>query len=315
MRRIGLLLLLSCVLLGAGCSSKNEDTAPATDSAAKTSTEVTKIAEELRDAGIATPGAQPAATAGSTPPSSLTISGEVVAPLSSDVVPRVSGRVASIMADTGDVVRRGQPLLRLETDYQTLDLNRANSDVARARAAAEDAERDFQRKQELLRRNSIPQALHDRSQAAYEQARAALASAETMAATARQRLADAVVRAPFDGVVAERRVDPGERLSEASVAYVITQLQPLRVRFELPERYLTAVKQGQEIRTRVDAYPGEIFSGNLTRISRVVRADNRSFLAEAELPNRDLRLRPGMFARVELPGVSASASPDAGVRP
>lgn len=307
MRWIATLLAATSILLVAACGSK-EDHAVAATGTAQNKAEVERMAEELRNAGIQTGTNSTAAPAA--PAASLSVSGEIAAPLSSEVVPRVSGRVASIMADTGDIVRRGQPLLRLETDYQNLDVARAGSEVARARSAAAEAERDFRRKQELLRRNSIPQAVHDRSQAAYEQANAALAVAQTMAATARQRLADAVVRAPFDGVVAERRIDPGERLSEASVAYVITQLQPLRVRFELPERYLPAVRGGQQIRARVDAYPGEVFTGNITRISRVVRAENRSFVAEAELPNTDLRLRPGMFARVELPGVTALTTPE-----
>lgn len=307
MRWIASLLAATSILLVVACGSK-EDHAVAATGTAQNKAEVERMAEELRNAGIQTGTNSTAAPAA--PAASLSVSGEIVAPLSSEVVPRVSGRVASIMADTGDIVRRGQPLLRLESDYQNLDVARADSEVARARSAAAEADRDFRRKQELLRRNSIPQAVHDRSQAAYEQANAALAVAQTMAATARQRLADAVVRAPFDGVVAERRIDPGERLSEASVAYVITQLQPLRVRFELPERYLPAVRSGQQIRARVDAYPAEVFTGNITRISRVVRAENRSFIAEAELPNTDLRLRPGMFARVELPGVTALTTPE-----
>lgn len=304
MRRIALLVSASCLLLATACG-KEEKTATVTETA-KTSTEITKMADELQGAGIPTPGVPIPAAGG--PAQTLTISGEITAPLSSEVVPRVSGRVSAILVDTGDVVRRGQPLLRLETEYQNLDVSRADSDVARTRSAAEEAERDFRRKQELLRRNSIPPAVHDRSQAAYEQANAALAAARTMAATARQRLADAVVRAPFDGVVAERRIDPGERLSESTVAYVIMQLQPLRLRFELPESYLPSVKSGQEIRARVDAYPGEVFAGRVSRISRVVRSENRSFIVEAEIPNRDQRLRPGMFARVELPGLTAVAS-------
>lgn len=306
MKQISLLLIVPFVLFGTACRSDRTE-AEAASTTAQTTTEITRMAEELRGAGIATPAAPDAVPDASAQP--LMISGEITAPLSSEVVPRISGRVAAILVDTGDVVRRGQPLLRLETEYQNLDVARAESEVKRARSAANEAERDFARKQELLRRNSIPQAVHDRSQSAYEQARAALESAQSAAATTRQRLADAVVRAPFDGVVAERRIDPGERLSEASVAYVITQLQPLRVRFELPERYLPAVKEGQQIRARVDAYPGEAFTGDLTTISRVVRPENRSFVVEAQLANKDLRLRPGMFARVEIPGLALVAAP------
>ena len=228
------------------------------------------------------------------------LTGELVAPVRSDLVPRTGGRVARVLVDEGQLVRKGQPLLELETDYVKLDLARAEADLARADAAAKDAERDFERKKSLATKGSVSQAAYDRSQAGAEGATASRAAARAAVDTARQRLADAVLVSPVDGVVAARRTDVGERLGEGTVAFVVEQTAPLKLRFRVPERYLAAVRVGQAVKATVDPYPGTEFAGTLSLVGGSVDTATRTFLAEAEFANRDRRLRPGLFARVAL---------------
>ena len=102
-----------------------------------------------------------------------------------------------------------------------------------------------------------------------------------------------MLTSPVDGVVAERRTDVGERLGEGTVAFVVEQTAPLKLRFRVPERYLAAVKVGQAVKATVDPYPGTEFEGTLSLVGGSVDAATRTFLAEAEFPNRDRRLRPG----------------------
>jgi membrane fusion protein, multidrug efflux system len=230
----------------------------------------------------------------------LALTGELVAPVRSDLVPRTGGRVARVLVDEGQLVRKGQPLLELETDYVKLDLARAEADLARADAAAKDAQRDFERKKGLATKGSVSQATYDRSESGAEQATAARAAARAAVDTARQRLADAVLTSPVDGVVAARRTDVGERLGEGTVAFVVEQTAPLKLRFRVPERYLAAVKVGQAVKATVDPYPGTEFEGTLSLVGGSMDAATRTFLAEAQFPNRDGRLRPGLFARVSL---------------
>jgi len=239
-------------------------------------------------------------TDGLTAGGSLALTGELVAPVRSDLVPRTGGRVARVLVDEGQLVRKGQPLLELETDYVKLDLARAEAEPARADAAAKDAERDFERKKGLATKGSVSQAAYDRSQAGAEQATAVRASARASVDTARQRLADAVLTSPVDGVVAARRTDVGERLSEGTVAFVVEQTAPLKLRFRVPERYLAAVRVGQAVKATVDPYPGVEFLGTLSLVGGSMDAATRTFLAEAVFPNADRRLRPGLFARVAL---------------
>jgi membrane fusion protein (multidrug efflux system) len=230
----------------------------------------------------------------------LSLTGEIVSPVRSDLVPRTGGRVGRVLVDEGQRVRKGQRLLELETDYLKLDVERAEAELARAAAAAEDAHRDFERKTGLLAKGSVSQAVFERSKAGSDQAEAARAAARAGLDLARRRLADAVLVSPVDGVVAARRTDVGERLGEASVAFVIEQTAPLKLRFRVPERYIGRVKPGQTVKASVDAYAGETFEGTVSVVGGSVEPETRTFLVEAELPNRDGRLQPGLFARVEL---------------
>jgi len=208
--------------------------------------------------------------------------------------------VAAVYVDAGSRVSRGQPLLTLETDYFRIDVQRATADLARAKAAEEEARRDFERKKGLLGNESIPQATFDRSQSAYSQAQAARASAEAAVSLARQHLDDAVMHSPMTGVVSERRTDVGQSLGEAGVAFVIEQTAPLKLRFSIPERYLGELKVGRTVTAHVDPYPAESFTGRIKTVGGVIDPATRTFFAEAEFANADGRLRPGLFARVDL---------------
>ena len=230
----------------------------------------------------------------------VTANGELVSQVRSELAVKNPGRVARVYVDEGARVRRGQTLLTLETEYLSLELKQADAEVARAKASASEAERDFKRKAELLQKESVSQAAYDRSRSAHESALAAVAAVEAGRDLARQRVRDAVLVSPITGVVAERRTDVGERLGESSVAFVVAQTSPIKLRFRLPERYLASLREGQPVRATVDPYPGEVFSGRVTQIGGVVDPSTRTVLVETDLPNADGRLSPGLFARVEI---------------
>lgn len=226
--------------------------------------------------------------------------GEFVSPVRSELAAKYQGRVAKIYVDEGTRVSKGQPVLELETDYMRINLQRAVADAARARAAEDDARRDLERKKELIAKQSIPQATYDRSQAAFDQAVAALQSANAQAQLLRQQLTDSTLRSPIDGVVAEKRTEVGQHLGDLSVTMVIVQTSPLKLRFRIPERYLASVRKGLTVKATVDPYPNQVFEGKVTTLGGVVDSATRSFIVETEFPNRDGKLRPGLFARVQI---------------
>src|SRR5207244_12566165 len=134
-----------------------------------------------------------------------------------------------------------------------------------------DAAADLARKKELIAKESIPKATYDRSEAIYEQARAARQSAQSQAAFYRQQLTDSVLRSPIDGVVAEKRTDVGQRLAESTIAMVLVQTSPLKLRFRVPEKYLAQVHRGGTVTATVDPYPGQALAGTGTRVGGVVQ--------------------------------------------
>ncbi|HEX6861437.1 MAG TPA: efflux RND transporter periplasmic adaptor subunit [Thermoanaerobaculia bacterium] len=300
------LALAALLVLAAACGSDTPADNPAEKKAAEEAQPLPPDVADLAQPEAPAPG-EPGTppAAGTEEPvgtgiSSLEPTGEFVSPSRSEVAPKLPGRVAAVYVDEGSRVGRGQTLLTMETDYAKLDVQRAEADLARAKAAEEDAGRELERKRGLVANESIPQATFDKAQAAYDQAKAGLASAQAALATAKQRLADSVLRSPMTGVVSERRTEVGEHLGEAGVAFVIVQTAPLKLRFSVPERFLGEVRPGQMVSAKVEPYPGETFSGRIKTVGGVIDPATRTFFAEAEFPNTDGRLRPGLFARVTL---------------
>lgn len=293
-RNLILFVIFAAALTLAACS---RDGAIPAQAATKTPpplpADVQQVAESMNKSAVATSTAAVASD-------KFTATGEFVSPSRSELSPKMPGRVAAIYVDHGSRVQRGQALLALESDYQRLEVQRAEADLARANAAAEEARRDFERKKELRAKDSVPQSAFDRSQALFEQSVGARQVAASTLSMARQRVDDSILRSPMNGAVAERRVDVGEHLGEAGVAFVIYQTAPLKLRFNVPERFFGALRPGQTVAASVDPYPTEVFSGSIRTVGGVIDPQTRTFFAEAEFANRDGRLTPGLFARVEV---------------
>ena len=250
----------------------------------------------------------------------------------------VAGRVSRLLHDLGDRVAAGAPLLELDPEklQYRAEGQRAALDQARARyGAAEDgtlppldrvpavvstraqladAEQQLQRAKNLASRNLISRSDLDTAQTRYDTAKAAhdqaLSSARQLRADieaqssslrlAQRELRDAVIRAPFDGYVAERLVSPGQFLQPQTPVMRIVRLQPLKLTAEVPEKFAPWIETGREIAIRVDAFPRETFTGRVVRISPAVSLKSRAFAVEGEIPNGDGRLKPGTFARVQI---------------
>lgn len=298
MKRV-LTLTLTLALLALITACSGDESKAATETTATTTANAPALPTDVADvAAINTAAVETAATT-TVDANTFEATGEFISPVRSELSPKLPGRVSQMFVDEGTRVRKGQPVLVLESDYARLNLQAAQSEVARAKAVRDEAERDLARKQELLGKSSIPKATFDRSKAAFEQATAAYAGANTQVALLRQQVADSTMRSPVDGIVAEKRTEVGARLGDAGVAFVIVQLSPLKLRFPVPERLLGKIAVGDRVTARVEPYAGETFEGSIKTIGGVIDPKTRTMFAEAEFANRDGRLRPGLFARVE----------------
>jgi RND family efflux transporter MFP subunit len=122
---------------------------------------------------------------------------------------------------------------------------------------------------------------------------------------AEQELADTVIRAPFNGVVQERKSSPGEYLMEGAPLATVVRIDPIRLRLSVPEREALAVRAGQRVHFRVDGDTNS-YAGQVDRVSPAITQDNRMLQIEADIAN-DGRLRPGAFVRADIVTQSARA--------
>jgi RND family efflux transporter MFP subunit len=117
---------------------------------------------------------------------------------------------------------------------------------------------------------------------------------------ARKALADTVVRAPFNGVVAERLVSVGDYVTKGTKVAVVVRVNPLRVRLTIPEQFVASVAVGQKVSFEVDAYSGRAFEGVVKYVSPALEANQRALTVEAVVPNPRGELKPGLFATARL---------------
>lgn len=198
----------------------------------------------------------------------------------------IEGRVLALEFDEGERVEAGKVLVRL-------DAGKLEAEVAEAEARHELARQDFERGRTLLERGTISVQQFDQFRATLDATRATLRLAQ-------ERLADAVVRAPFAGQVGERLVSPGQYVSRGELLSTLTQTDPLEVELHVPERYLGQVAAGQRIDVGTAAYPGERFAGTVYFLAPRLDERSRTLLVKAYIDNADGRLKPGMFASLEL---------------
>jgi RND family efflux transporter MFP subunit len=116
---------------------------------------------------------------------------------------------------------------------------------------------------------------------------------------ARQQLADTELFAPIDGAVRERRASVGEYLAAGAPVLGLVRLHPLRLRVAVPEREAPSIRVGQPVRVRIEG-DSAAHAGRVARVSPAIQEQSRTLTVEAEVANRDGRLRPGSFARAEI---------------
>jgi membrane fusion protein, multidrug efflux system len=218
------------------------------------------------------------------------------------VYAKVAGYLKTITVDKGDRVRKNQVIAELdspELDHQ----------VASARATYRLATVTDQRNQSLLKEGVIAPQLADNSRAQLLEAEANLNQFVTM-----QQYK--VIRAPFDGVITARYVDPGHLVpqqtspSSANTPVVeMATLSPLRVYAEMPQSIAPFVRDGDPVIVTVTEYPGRKFEGSVTRHPQALTSATRTMLVEVDLPNTDIALLPGMYASVDVNVTSPAGAP------
>ncbi len=216
----------------------------------------------------------------------VTAVGSLVSNESVVLRPEVSGRIEAIRFRDGETVRRGAVLVELDAAVQRAELQQARANLTLA-------ESNFRRTEDLFGRKFVSQSSLDDARAKLEVARASLALAQA-------HLARMQIRAPFDGVVGIRSVSPGDFVKDGDALINLEDIATLKIDFRLPELYLDRVRPGQALELSSDVLPGARFSATVEAIDPLVDAQGRAVRMRASLANPEMRLRPGVFARVRL---------------
>lgn len=212
--------------------------------------------------------------------------GQLAAAESVVIRPEIAGVVESIEFQEGQHVAAGDVLIVLRSDEQRAALREAEAN----RLLAADV---FERTEKLSK-------VKVSAASELTQARGRVAAAEAVVDLARVNLARTKIRAPFDGALGARNVSPGDRVDSDVALVQIDAVDRLQLQFSLPENAISLAQPGLEVTARVAAYPNEGFGGVVYFVSPALDPQSRRLELKAWVPNADGRLRPGMFARVDL---------------
>jgi membrane fusion protein (multidrug efflux system) len=218
--------------------------------------------------------------------SSVTAVGTIIAEASATLRAEVPGQILAVHFREGQRVSKGDRLFSIEATVLEAEVNEARANVDRSESA-------FTRAEELQRKGLISGTDYDAARANFDVDRARLRSSQA-------RLSKTVIRAPFDGYVGLRRINVGDYATVGQELIDVVKLNPLRVDFSVPETLLAKVRAKQAIDVQVDAYPDETFSGQIVAVSPYSDVQGHNLDVRAELPNPDLKLRPGLFVRVSV---------------
>lgn len=198
----------------------------------------------------------------------------------------IVGRVAAIHFTEGEAVKAGAELIRLDDAEQRAQL-------AESAATLKLSELNFARARDVFEKKLLSQQNYDEAQQKLHESRSRMALQQA-------RIAKTRLSAPFAGVLGLRQVSVGDYVKEGQDIVNLEDIHALKLDFRAPETYLASIKPEQEVTLQMDAYPERSFSGRLYAIDPRIDEQTRTLLLRARIPNPDLLLRPGMFARVSL---------------
>lgn len=233
----------------------------------------------------------------------LVKTGSLAEPARVALCAKVPGRLAATALDDGTVVeegtrvKKGDAVARVDDREYRIARDSAKAAADAARALAGDAAAEFARTEKLRASNVSTEQEFDAARFARDRTAASLVQAEGALAAAELDLEECAVRAPFDGVVASKKLHPGAMVSSSSEIYTIVATDPLYALFDVPTTALPLLKPGEtKIRATVDAYPDDPVDLVVAEAYPVADSATRTVTVKALLPNPDGRYLAGMYA-------------------
>ncbi|MDR3251262.1 MAG: efflux RND transporter periplasmic adaptor subunit, partial [Tannerella sp.] len=203
----------------------------------------------------------------------------VEAEVTNNIAPSTPVRIESISVEVGDKVAKGQKLVQMDA-----------SNLKQIKLQLENQKTEYMRVEELYKVGGV-------SKSEWEAAKMALDVRET---SYKNMLENTSLLSPINGIVTARNYDSGDMYAGAKPVLTVEQIMPVKLLIKVSELYFTKVKKGQSVKIKLDVYGDEDFEGAVNLVYPTIDPATRTFPVEVRVANRDLRIRPGMFARVTL---------------
>ena len=230
------------------------------------------------------------------------ISGLVRAVKRSPLAFEVAGIVATVAVKTGDKFKKGQVLATLDPKQYQLNLESAEAELGRAKAGMKEKESTFRAKETLYKRKVESKTAFDRAKAEFDSAKEQVKQAETKVSLARRDMSKTALRAPFDGTVAKRDVDPAQVVTAGKVVLEIQGASAMEVSVNVPATLVKSLKRGQKTMVVFPSLPKLKIEGRVDEVAARGEEAN-TFPVTVRLEKSSADLRSGMSAEVvfELP--------------
>jgi membrane fusion protein (multidrug efflux system) len=230
----------------------------------------------------------------------LSLTGTITSPRRARLSPEVEGRVSAIAVDAGDRVTAGQTLLMLDDEIARLELAQARAAKEEAVAELGDARRRLREVRDLARRKSIADSQVHSVEAEVRRDSAVVERREAERSHQAALLKRHILKAPFDGVIAQRLTDLGEWVEPGTRVLELVAVDRLRFDFQVPQSYFGRIGPHTTVSLRLDALPRKLREAQITEIVPVSDPSARTFLARVGLDNAEGRMTPGMSGRATL---------------
>lgn len=219
----------------------------------------------------------------------------------SPIYARTSGYLVKWYKDIGSRVTKGELLAHIDTPEVDQELNQARATQQQIVAQLQLAKVSAERWENLRKSDSVSAQEADQQTSGYRQAQANLAAAEANVKRLEQLEGFKDVYAPFNGVLTARNVDPGALINAGAGGkelFDIARVDPLRVYTSVPQAYAPSIKVGTKATITLQEFPGQKFTGTVTRTAEAIDPTTRTLLTEVDVPNKDSKLLPGSFGEV-----------------
>jgi RND family efflux transporter MFP subunit len=203
----------------------------------------------------------------------------VEAEVKNNIAPASPVRIDHIYVEVGDKVSKGQKLVQMDAaSLKQLKLQLDNQEI------------EFRRLDELYKVGGVSKSEWDASKM----------SLDVKKTSYRNLLENTSLLSPISGIITARNYDNGDMYNGNTPVLVVEQIVPVKLLINISENYFSKIKKGSPVKVKFDVFEGEVFNGKISLIYPTINAATRTFPVELVLDNKDMKVRPGMFARVEV---------------